>query len=170
LTLSAQPCLDQISKTLGESSSLAVLEEDQVLYVARAAASRVMSVSLSAGSRLPAYCTSLGRVLLAHLPEAELDAYLARVTLTARTPNTITDVDALRAELARVREQGYAANNEELELGLRSIAVPVRGAAGRVLAALNVGAQAIRVTPERMVEEFMPVLRQGAQELSVLLP
>ncbi|MRX10156.1 helix-turn-helix domain-containing protein [Pseudoduganella sp. FT25W] len=170
LTLSAQPCLDQISKTLGESSSLAVLEEDQVLYVARAAASRVMSVSLSAGSRLPAYCTSLGRVLLAHLPAAELDAYLARVTLTARTPHTITDVDALRAELARVREQGYAANNEELELGLRSIAVPVRGASGRVLAALNVGAQAIRVTPERMVEEFMPVLRQGAQELSVLLP
>jgi IclR family pca regulon transcriptional regulator len=170
LTLSAQPCLDQISKTLGESSSLAVLEEDQVLYLARSAAARVMSVSLSAGSRLPAYCTSLGRVLLAYLPEAQLDAYLARVTLTARTPNTITDAGLLRAELAQVREQGYAANNEELELGLRSIAVPVRGASGRVLAALNVGAQAIRVTPQRMVEEFMPVLRQGAQELAVLLP
>ena len=170
LTLSAQPCLNQVSKTLGESSSLAVLEEDQVLYVARSATSRVMSVSLSAGSRLPAYCTSLGRVLLAHLPEAELDAYLARTTLTQMTPNTIVKPKALRAELARVREQGYALNNEELELGLRSIAVPVRGASGRVLAALNVGAQALRVTPERMVKEFMPVLRQGAQELSVLLP
>ena len=170
LTLSAQPCLDQVSKALGESSSLAVLEEDQVLYVARSATSRVMSVSLSAGSRLPAYCTSLGRVLLAHLPAAELDAYLARTTLAQKTVNTITSADALRAELARVREQGYALNNEELELGLRSIAVPVRGATGRVLAALNVGAQAARVTPERMVEEFMPVLRQGAQELSLLLP
>ena len=170
LTLSAQPCLNQVSKTLGESSSLAVLEEDQVLYVARSATSRVMSVSLSAGSRLPAYCTSLGRVLLAHLPEAELDAYLARTTLTQMTPNTIVKPKALRAELARVREQGYALNNEELELGLRSIAVPVRGASGRVLAALNVGAQALRVTPERMVKEFMPVLRQAAQELSVLLP
>jgi len=170
LTLSAQPYLNQVSKTLGESSSLAVLEEGQVLYVARSATSRVMSVSLSVGSRLPAYCTSLGRVLLAHLPPAELDAYLAHATLTPMTPNTITDAGALRAELARVREQGYAVINEELELGLRSIAVPVRGASGRVLAALNVGAQAIRVTPQRMVEEFMPVLRQGARELAVLLP
>jgi IclR family pca regulon transcriptional regulator len=170
LTLSAQPCLNQISKTLGESSSLAVLEEDQVLYVARSATSRVMSVSLNAGSRLPAYCTSLGRVLLAQLPAAELDAYLARAPLSARTPHTITKARELRAELARVREQGYALINEELELGLRSIAVPVRGASGRVLAALNVGAQAIRVTPERMVAEFMPVLRQSAQELAMLLP
>jgi IclR family pca regulon transcriptional regulator len=170
LTLAAQPCLDGISKALGESSSLAVLEEDQVLYVARAATSRVMSVSLSAGSRLPAYCTSLGRVLLAQLPEPELDAYLASTELLPKTTHTITDAARLREVLAQVKRDGYAINNEELELGLRSIAVPVRGASGRVLAALNVGAQAVRVPPERMVQEFLPVLRQGAQELSVLLP
>jgi IclR family pca regulon transcriptional regulator len=170
LTIAAQPCLNHVSQALGESSSLAVLEEDQVLYVARAATSRVMSVSLSAGSRLPAYCTSLGRVLLAHLPEAELDAYFARVDLQPRTEHTVTDAARLRALLAQVREDGYAINNEELELGLRSIAVPVRGASGRVLAALNVGAQAVRVAPERMIGEFLPVLRQGAQELAVLLP
>jgi len=170
LTLSAQPCLNGISKALSESSSIAVLEEDQVLYVARAAASRVMSVSLSAGSRLPAYCTSLGRVLLAQLPAAELDAYLARVELKPLTPRTITDAAQLRDVLAQVRADGYALIDEELELGLRSIAVPVRGAAGRVHAALNVGAQALRVSRERMVEEFLPVLRQGAQELAVLLP
>ncbi|MDN4054850.1 IclR family transcriptional regulator C-terminal domain-containing protein [Massilia sp. YIM B02763] len=170
LTLAAQPCLDGVSKTLGESSSLAVLEEDQVLYVARAATSRVMSVSLSAGSRLPAYCTSLGRVLLAHLPQGELDAYLARTTLLPRTERTITDPDRLRAVLGEVRRDGHAVNDQELELGLRSIAVPVRGASGRVLAALNVGAQAARVSHERMVEEFLPVLQRGAQELAVLLP
>jgi IclR family pca regulon transcriptional regulator len=170
LTIAAQPCLDGVSKALGESSSLAVLEEDQVLYVARAAASRVMSVSLSAGSRLPAYCTSLGRVLLAQLPAAELDAYFARADLQPKTEHTITSETRLREVLAQVARDGYALNNEELELGLRSIAVPVRGASGRVLAALNVGAQAMRVSPDRMVEEFLPVLRQGAQELAVLLP
>jgi IclR family pca regulon transcriptional regulator len=170
LTVASQPCLNGVSKALGESSSLAVLEEDQVLYVARAATSRVMSVSLSAGSRLPAYCTSLGRVLLAHLPEAELDAYLARTELRPKTEHTITDPGRLREVLAGVRRDGYAINNEELELGLRSIAVPVRGASGRVLAALNVGAQAVRVSPEKMLAEFLPVLRQGAQELAVLLP
>ncbi|MFC5548808.1 IclR family transcriptional regulator domain-containing protein [Massilia aerilata] len=169
LTLAAQPCLDGISKALGESSSLAVLEEGDVLYVARAATARVMSVSLSAGSRLPAYCTSLGRVLLAHLPEQELETYLGRTELLPKTERTITDKARLREVLAQVRRDGYALNDEELELGLRSIAVPVRGASGRVLAALNVGAQALRVPAERMEREFLPVLRQGAQELSVLL-
>jgi IclR family pca regulon transcriptional regulator len=109
-------------------------------------------------------------VLLAHLPEAELDAYLARTELQPKTEYTITDPDRLREVLAGVRREGYAINNEELELGLRSIAVPVRGASGRVLAALNVGAQAVRVSPEKMLAEFLPVLRQGAQELAVLLP
>jgi len=170
LTVSSQPCLNGISRTLNESSSLAVLDEDEVLYVARSATSRVMSVSLSAGSRLPAYCSSLGRVLLAELAPQALDAYLARVPLLPRTEHTVTDPEQLRELLAQVRRDGYAINNEELELGLRSMAVPVRGASGRVLAALNVGAQAARVTPQRMVEEFLPVLRQGAQELSVLLP
>jgi IclR family pca regulon transcriptional regulator len=170
LATAAQPCLNGISKLLGESSSLAVLEEDQVLYVARAATARVMSVSLSAGSRLPAYCTSLGRVLLAHLPDAALAAYLARTELLPRTEHTITDANKLRAVLAQVRRDGYAVIDEELELGLRSIAVPVRGASGRVLAALNVGAQAARVASERMTIDFLPELRRGAQELAVLLP
>jgi IclR family pca regulon transcriptional regulator len=169
LAISAQPCLDGVSRQLGESSSLAVLEDDQVLYVARAATARVMSVTLGTGSRLPAYCTALGRVLLAHLPQEELDGYLARTTLAPRTEHTITDQARLREVLLQVREEGYALNDEELELGLRSIAVPVRGASGMVLAALNVGAQALRVPVERMKGEFLPVLRQGARDLSVLL-
>jgi IclR family pca regulon transcriptional regulator len=170
LTVSSQPYLNNISRTLGESSSLAVLDDGEVLYVARSAASRVMSVALNTGSRLPAYCTSLGRVMLAHLPPQELDAYFARVKLRPMTEHTVVNQKKLREILAGVRHDGYALIDEELELGLRSIAVPVRGASGNVLAALNVGAQAARVSVEQMKQEFLPVLLRGAQELSVLLP
>jgi IclR family pca regulon transcriptional regulator len=170
LTVSSQPYLNNISRELGESCSLAVLDEGEVLYVARSAASRVMSVALNTGSRLPAYCTSLGRVMLAHLRPQELDAYFARVKLRPMTEHTVTSQKRLREILAGVRQDGYALIDEELELGLRSIAVPVRGASGQVLAALNVGAQAARVPVERMKQEFLPVLLRGAQDLSVLLP
>jgi IclR family transcriptional regulator, pca regulon regulatory protein len=170
LTVSAQPYLNNISRALNESSSLAVLEDDEVLYVARAATSRVMSVALNTGSRLPAYCTSLGRVMLAYLPADELDQYLARTRLRPMTEHTVTSVKRLREILAGVRQAGYAVNDEELELGLRSIAVPVRGASGKVLAALNVGAQAARVSVRQLEQEFLPVLQRGAQELAILLP
>lgn len=170
LTVSAQPYLNDISRTLNESSSLAVLDDGEVLYVARAANSRVMSVALNTGSRLPAYCTSLGRVMLAHLPPDELERYLAKTKLRAMTENTVVNQKRLREILAGVRQDGYAINDEELELGLRSIAVPVRGASGQVLAALNVGAQAARVSVKQLEKEFLPVLLRGAQELSILLP
>jgi IclR family pca regulon transcriptional regulator len=170
LTVSSQPYLNAISAQLGESCSLAVLDDGEVLYVARSAASRVMSVALNTGSRLPAYCTSLGRVMLAHLTPQELDAYFARARLKPMTDKTVTNQKRLREILAGVRQDGYAINDEELELGLRSIAVPVRGASGQVLAALNVGAQAGRVSADRMRQEFLPVLQRGAQDLAVLLP
>lgn len=170
LTVSSQPYLNNISRELGESSSLAVLDDGEVLYVARAATTRVMSVALNTGSRLPAYCTSLGRVMLAHLSPDELNAYFARTRLKAMTEKTVTTQKRLREILLGVRQSGYAINDEELELGLRSISVPVRGASGQVVAALNVGAQAARVSVERMQQEFLPVLQRGAQELSVLLP
>jgi IclR family pca regulon transcriptional regulator len=127
-------------------------------------------VSLTTGSRLPAYCTSLGRVMLAHLPPAELDAYFERVALKAMTERTVVSQARLREILVEVRAQGYAMIEEELEVGLRSIGVPVRGASGNVLAALNVGAHAARVSSRKMVDDFLPVLQQGAQELSILLP
>jgi IclR family pca regulon transcriptional regulator len=170
LTVSSQPYLNSISLDLGESCSLAVLEDGEVLYVARSTASRVMSVALNTGSRLPAYCTSLGRVLLAHLPAEELGAYLARTRLQPKTEHTVTSQKRLREILLGVRENGYAIIDEELELGLRSIAVPVRGASGRVVASLNVGVQAARVSVDRLKEDFLPVLQRGALELSVLLP
>lgn len=170
LAVSSQPYLNNISRALNESSSLAVLDDSEVLYVARSATSRVMSVALNAGSRLPAYCTSLGRVMLAHMAPDELDAYFAKTRLRPMTERTVVSQKQLREILAGVRQAGFAINDEELELGLRSIAVPVRGASGRVLAALNVGAQVARVSVAQMEEQFLPVLQRGAEELSVLLP
>jgi len=170
LTVSAHPYLNRISRSLNESCSLAVLQDDEVLYVGRAAASRIMSVSLTNGSRLPAYCTALGRALLAHLAAPELDSYLARVPLKAMTERTVVNPERIKEILAEVRDAGYAMVEEELEIGLRSIAVPVRGASGNVLAALNIGVHAARVSSRKMTEEFLPVLREGAQELSILLP
>lgn len=170
LTVSAQPCLNGISRTLNESCSLAVLDDNEVLYVSRSATSRIMSVALNTGSRLPAYCTSLGRVMLAHMPDDALKAYLDKVKLRAYTERTVVSAKRLKEILADVRRNGFAIIDEELEVGLRSIAVPVRGASGAVVAALNVGAQASRVTSRQMEEEFLPVLLRGSQELSVLLP
>lgn len=170
LTVSSQPYLNNISRSLGESCSLAVLDEGEVLYVARSAASRVMSVALNTGSRLPAYCTSLGRAMLAHLSDDQLKAYFDKVKLRAMTDKSVVSQKRLREILAGVRENGYALIDEELEVGLRSIAVPVRGATGNVLAALNVGVQAARFTPRQMEEQFLPALRRGAEELSILLP
>ena len=170
LTIAAQPCLNQLSRLMNESCSLAVLEADEVLYISRSQASRVLSVAVNAGSRLPAYCTSLGRVLLAGLPEAELDAYFSRVKLVAYTNRTVTDEAKLREIIADARQKGYSVVEEELEIGLRSIAVPVRGASGSTVAALNIGAQAARFTRTEVEQTFLPALLNAATELSVLLP
>ncbi len=170
LTIAAQPCLNQLSRALNESCSLAVLEDDEVLYISRSQTSRVLSVALNAGSRLPAYCTSLGRVLLAGLPDAELDAYFSRVKLVAFTDRTEISELRLREIIADVRQKGYAVVEEELEIGLRSVAVPVRGASGATMAALNIGAQATRVARAQVEQTFLPALLNAASELSVLLP
>lgn len=165
LPILATPILEEISASLHESSSLSVLEGDEIVYVARSAANRVLSVGLSVGSRLPAYCTSMGRVLLAALPEAELAGYLERAALHPRTPKTITLKPALQAEIVRVREQGYSLVDEELELGLRSLAVPVMTRAGRVVAAMNTGVHASRVEPEDLLGRMLPELQRGALAL-----
>ena len=141
------------------------------MYVARSTATtRILSIDLKPGSRLPAYCTSLGRVLLAGLPDAELDSYFSRVKLVAYTNRTVVDEAQLREIIADVRHKGYAVVEEELEIGLRSIAVPVRGASGSTMAALNVGAQAARITRSEVEQTFLPALLNAATELAVLLP
>ncbi|GLU30885.1 IclR family transcriptional regulator domain-containing protein [Trinickia caryophylli] len=169
LANAAQPVLRHISKTLNESSSVAILDGDEILYIARAFTSRIMTIDLHVGSRLPAYCTSMGRMLLSHLTPEALDAYLARVKLIQHTPRTIVSDEGLREALDSVRRNGYAINDQELEIGLRSIAVPIEAPDGRVVAALNVGVQAARISVAEMESRFLPVLRDGARELGLLL-
>ena len=163
----AQPVLEEVSTRLHESCSMTVLDGDDIVYVARAATQRIISVGLSVGSRLPAYCTSMGRVLLAFLNEDDLDAYLERVPLVRQTPHTIIELAVLRRELQRVRAEGYALVDQELELGLRSIAVPVRQQDGRAVASINVGAQAARVDLETMTRTYLPVLRNAADQIAL---
>lgn len=163
------PFLETISQETGESSSAAMLDGDEIVYIARSATRRILSIGLGVGSRLPAYCTSLGRAILAHSPPDEIEAWLDRVRLDPRTPFTITDKARLLAELGTVREQGYAIVNEELELGLRSIAVPIRREDGTVRLAVNVGTQAARVEPSQMKERFLPPLRAAAEALRYTL-
>lgn len=168
LAHAAQPVLRHISGTLNESSSVAILDGDEILYIARASTSRIMSIDLHIGSRLPAYCTSMGRVLLAQLSLDALDAYLDRTKRIQYTPRTIVSRDGLIDTLESVRSNGYALVDQELEIGLRSIAVPVKGADGRATAALNVGVQAARISVAEMESRILPALLEGAQELALL--
>jgi IclR family pca regulon transcriptional regulator len=158
----AQPILERVTEVLHESSSLSVLDGDEIVYLARSAAKRVMSVGLSVGSRLPAYCTSMGRVLLSALPAAELAAYFERVELKALTPKTTNNKERLLQIIERTQSNGFALADEELELGLRSIAVPIRNRMNRVVAAMNIGVHASRVSAEEMVSRFLPVLQENA--------
>lgn len=135
----AQTALDSLGKALGESCSAATLDGDNVLYIARAAVNNLLSVDLGRGSRLPAWATSMGRVLLSALPEEQLEVTLSRAALIRYTPHTLCDMAGLRAEIARVRMQGYALADRQIEVGLCSLAVPVLSRNGQVVAALNVG-------------------------------
>jgi len=165
----AQPILAHVIELVHESSSVGVLEDDQIVYVARASAKRVMSVGLSVGSRLPAFCTSMGRILLSGLSDQELSAYLNRIELTPVTPRTIVDKSLLFDVIRQVRVEGFALNDEELELGHRSIAVPVRTRKGSMVAGMNIGLHAARVTVAEMVHRLLPILREHAQMLGQLL-
>jgi len=170
LAIAVQPLLDQITSDLHESSSMAVLEGDDILYIARSSTTmRVMSIDLGIGSRLPAYCTSMGRVLLAGLPEPELKAHLARVKLVRLTGRTVATPDELMTVLKTVRRDGYSVVDQELEIGLRSIGVPVVDRDGRPVAAINIGTQSSRVSVAEMESRFLPPLRAAAHELGLLL-
>jgi len=165
----AQPILERVTELVHESSSLSILDGDEIVYLARSAAKRVMSIGLSVGSRLPAYCTSMGRVLLAALRDVELAAYLDRVELKALTPKTVTDKSSMLEIIQSVRAQDYALTDEELELGLRSIAVPVRNRQNRTVAAINVGVHAARVSTAEMIERLLPTLQENARTFVHLL-
>jgi IclR family pca regulon transcriptional regulator len=161
----AEPYMRAVSHALNESCSAAILVDEDVVYVARVAGRRIVSVGLHVGTRLPAHCTSMGRILLSGLSPAELEAFLGKAAIRANTPKTVTD----RAELARLirqaGEDGYAAIDEELEIGLRSIAVPIRDRSGRVVAAINVSTQSARTPMKEMERTFLPHLREAAARI-----
>lgn len=165
----AQPSMEELVRELGESCSAAVLEGADIVYVLRVPAGKIMAINLGAGSRLPAHCTSMGRVLLAGLDEPTLSQRLDALTMQAMTPRTITDRAALRAELERVRAQGYALVDGELEEGLMSIAAPIVNRAGRVVAAINISGQSGRTPVAQMTTEFLPRLLATAQRINALM-
>jgi IclR family pca regulon transcriptional regulator len=166
----AEPHLEALVAEVNESSSVSVLDGDDVVYVARVPVSRIMAVAISVGTRFPAYATSMGRVLLSGLSEAELETYLGKVSLEKLTGRTLTTISALRTEVGRVRGQGYSLVDQELEEGLRAVAAPIRDRTGRVVASLNISAHASRTSLEAMRRNLLPPLLAAAARISADLP
>ena len=166
----AQPILEKLRDQLQESCSLGILDSSgEVIYIARCETRRIMSIALKVGSHLPAYCTSMGRVLLAHLPESELEAFLDHITLDKRTEYTVVSRSRLRETLVEVRQAGYAIVDQELELGLRSVAAPIFDHSGRVVAAMNVGVNTAQIRLKTLRERIAPALFAAARQLSSIL-
>ncbi|MDM9625144.1 IclR family transcriptional regulator C-terminal domain-containing protein [Rhizobium sp. S152] len=164
-----QPWLDRLSEEIGQSTSVSILDDAEIVYVARASQRRVMSIALMPGSRLPAYCTSMGRVLLAAIPSERALELLSAEPLAQRTSRTQTDVGELQRILQDVKAAGYASIDQEVEIGLRSVAVPLVGARGQTLAALNVGLAATEEPMQAMVSRYLPALLRIKAELSGIL-
>lgn len=163
----AQPHLEQLAADVHESTSASVLDGSDVVYVARVPTRRIMSVRINIGTRFPAYATSMGRVLLASFTQAELSEHLDEIDFAGLTARTITSRDALEQELASVREQGWALVDQELEEGLRSIAVPIRHGSGAAIAAINVSTTASSHTVDSILETLLPPLQRAAERISL---
>ncbi len=161
----AAPHLEELVAKLRESSSISVLDGHHIVYVARVPTKRIMTVAISVGTRFPAFATSMGRVLLAALSEAELDRYLGEATFEPLTANTVTDPVRLKEIVLEVSEQGYAIVDQELEEGLRAIAAPIRGFGDGVSAAINVSAHASRVSLEAMRTDLLPAMLETARQI-----
>ena len=164
-----EPELNKLAMTLKEASAAGVLDGFDVVVVAAATAGRMHVPSMQPGKRVPAHCTSIGRVLLAALPPEQINAWLAPEALVAHTPNTIMQPERLRMEIARARAQGYACTDQEFTPGLRSIAVPLHNHRGDVAAAMNLCVPAARMGMEEMVDQCLPILLQTQAHLKVLL-
>ena len=165
LTGIAEPHLEWLVGQTHESSSICVLDGADVVYVARVPTTRIMTVAINVGTRFPAYATSMGRVLLAGLEDSALEKYLADVELVELTRYTVKSVENLRTEVLRVRREGYALVDQELEHGLRSIAAPVRNKDGSVIAAINVSSHVSRITKEKARRQFLPPLLKAASAI-----
>jgi len=161
----AYPHIQELVDKVRESSSVAVLDGDEIVDIARVPAKRIMTVSVPVGTRFRAHASSKGRVLLADLPGPELERYFGAVHLDRLTSNTVTDPDRLRQILVQVREQGYAIVDQEVEEGIRSVAVPIHDAGGTTIAAMNISAYATRVSVDAVRDDFLPNLLATVQQV-----
>jgi IclR family pca regulon transcriptional regulator len=164
-----EPFVEELSSEVNESVSVSVLDGGEVVYVSRVATSRIMTVSISVGNRLPAYCTSMGRVLLASMPLEEQRRQLAQTPMTALTKYTLTDETLILAELVKVAKQGWAVNDQELEEGLRSIAAPIVDSSGRTVAAMNISTHVGRTNRRELREKMVPALLATTERVNALL-
>ncbi len=162
----AQPHLVTLAEKTGESASVATLDGDEVVYIARVATRRLMSINVSPGTRVPAHATSMGRVLLAWQPHDRVERYLAETGLAPRTPHTITDPEQFRRALDRIRRQGWSLVSEELEEGLISVSAPVRDHTGTVVAALASSTSTGRSTPGHLEKTIVPLALDTADAIS----
>jgi IclR family pca regulon transcriptional regulator len=169
LAVAAQPILDHVSRVFRESCSIATLDGAEIVYIARANVTRIMSIDLGVGSRLPAFCTTMGRILLAHLPPEKLDDILEQMVFKKFTERTVVGADKLRQILRIVQRNGYSIIDQELEHGLRALAVPIRNPSGKVVGALNVGVHAQRVSIQDLQTRFLHHLKAAAHELCMFL-
>lgn len=169
VTSVVHPFMDTVTNTLHESCSVSVLDNHDIVYIARRAANRIMSINLAVGSRLPAHATSMGKVLLAYLSTDALERYFETVVREPLTAHTIVDEKALRAALELALEDGWAIADQESELGVRSVAAPLVGRNGEVEAAINVSAHATRVSLEQLHQDYLPVLLEAARGISKAL-
>lgn len=165
-----QPFLDQIMEQTDQPASAGVLDGHSVVHIARAAQRRVMSVQLAPGSRVPAYCSAMGRVLLADMPEADARALVTAMDREQLTNRTLTDVDEIMEQVRLTRERGYGAVDRELEEGLCALSVPVRDMRGRVIVALNIGSQANAKPLDKMIELHLQLLLDTSRSLENVLP
>ena len=163
---SARPYLELLSKETGETVSLAVLDGLEIVYVDRIRNRQIVGVVLGMGSRLPAHCTSMGKAMLAYLPEDQLKTRLNGAVLEACTGNTIVEIDSLAADLAKVRRRGYTVNNQELAVGLRAVAAPIWGEHGQVVAAINISGSTETISRSSLKQELVPLLSTTASEIS----
>ncbi len=165
----AQTHLEELTNKLHESCSVSVLQGHNVIYICRAASKRIMTINLGVGAQLPAYATSMGRVLLASLSVFEIEDYFKTVKLEKLTPKTITDEKLLRAALVEIKKNGFAITIEELEYGVQSVSIPIHGKNGLVIAAANVSAHAGRTSKADLVFKFLPLLREHVKEIELIL-
>lgn len=165
----AEPIMEELVDEVHESCSASVLDCPDIVYVLRIPTHKIMAISLGIGSRLPAYCTSMGRVLLSGLTDREVDDVLRKSNLRALTSRTVTDRAELKRLIADVREKGWAMVNQELEEGLISISAPIRDRSGRIIAAMNISGQANRTPATQMVKKLLPPLLTAADRISELL-